>query len=105
MSSDLDAYDQNLIGKTLKDRLKDEIKTHQSLGNCDHIVQLIEFEVEKDGYFLFMEMCETDLGKRIKSVGTLKESEAMNFFKQLLKGYRHLYDKKISHRDLKVICF
>ena len=49
-----------------------------------------------------MEMCKTDLGKQIKLQGTIDEATAMDFFKQLLVGYRYLYDKKISHRDLKV---
>ena len=47
-------------------------------------------------------MCDTDLGKRHKMVQTFKEAEAMNYMKQLLKGYKHLFDRNISHRDLKV---
>ena len=33
---------------------------------ADHVVKLYDVKEEKDGYYLFMEMCDIDLGKLIK---------------------------------------
>lgn len=52
-----------------------------------------------------MEMCDSDLGKVIKDRGPLSEEIAMGYFKQLIEGYKFLYERKISHRDLKVMHF
>ena len=49
-----------------------------------------------------MEMCDIDLGKFIKERKFLPQNEALDMFKQLLKGYKYLYDNGVSHRDLKV---
>ena len=33
---------------------------------AEHVVKLYDVKEEKDGYYLFMEMCDIDLGKFIK---------------------------------------
>lgn len=38
---------------------------------AEHVVKLYDVKEEKDGYYLFMEMCDIDLGKFIKEKGII----------------------------------
>ena len=64
----LEVYGEN-EGKSNKERLQEEIAAHKSLLEAEHVVKLYDVKEEKDGYYLFMEMCDKDLGKLIKEKG------------------------------------
>jgi serine/threonine protein kinase len=66
----IELYTEN-IGKSNKERLKEEIAAHKSLMESEHVVKLYDVMEEKDGYYLFMEMCDIDLGKFIKKNGSI----------------------------------
>lgn len=39
---------------------------HKKLSDCKYVVKLFDFVKKNEGYYLFMEMCDIDLGKLIK---------------------------------------
>ena len=72
-------------------------------------MKLYDYEQDKDAYYLFMEYCDSDMGKLIDKKSTktshserLAEEEVLNYIKQLCLGYSEIYVLNASHRDLKV---
>lgn len=68
-----------------------------------HVAQLCDFAEESEHVYLRMEMCSCDLLRYTGSQpnNVLKESEAMNWMRQLLLGLRDLHHVGVLHRDLK----
>lgn len=52
---------------------------------------------------MFLEFCdEGDLKEMLKKKGgMLTESEAVQYFRQIVEGFKNLYDHNIIHRDIK----
>ena len=53
--------------------------------------------------YIITEFCEgTDLGKILRKSKRLPETEAHSIMKQVLRGYKELYNLGLIHRDLKL---
>ncbi|CAD8052114.1 unnamed protein product [Paramecium sonneborni] len=56
---------------------------------------------KNDVLIVIMEKCQTNLKDQLAQKGTYSSEEVLQFLKQLLNGYKPLYEKCILHRDLK----
>ncbi|XP_046863335.1 serine/threonine-protein kinase ULK3-like [Xenia sp. Carnegie-2017] len=89
------------LGKNAIENLLTEIKLLKEI-NHDHIVQLIDFEWNKEYLFLIMEYCSGgDLSKFIQTKRSLPEKIARRFLQQLALALQFLHSKDIAHMDLK----
>jgi len=87
--------------KDTRKRYRQEILI-MKLTDHPNIINLIETFEDKNHVLLVMELClGGDLGKRLKSVGRLKEYEAAVVMQQILRPVLYLHVKRICHRDLK----
>ncbi|EAR92952.1 Serine/Threonine kinase domain protein (macronuclear) [Tetrahymena thermophila SB210] len=83
--------------------LQKEIDVLKKLRH-ENLVCLHEISQSPNNLYLFLDYCNGgDLSKYIdnKPQKRLTESEALEFFKQFVNGYQHLYQSKIIHRDIK----
>ena len=70
--------------------------------NHPNIVQLVDFFVEQDKYYLVLEYLEGgELFDRIVSKKVYNEKEARDAVKAILSGLKYMHDQNIAHRDLK----
>ena len=68
----------------------------------ENVVQLIDYIETNISCYLIMEYCnEGDLRNYINSKDHLSESEAVDFLKQLLNGFKGLHEVNAIHRDFK----
>lgn len=91
----------NLKGK-FYELLENEIKVLRTCNNVN-IIKLFDIKKTKNNIYLILEYCnEGDLMDFIKNKGRLVEEEAIEFFIQILNGFRTLTKSKIMHRDFKL---
>ncbi|CAB4019662.1 Serine threonine- kinase ULK3, partial [Paramuricea clavata] len=89
------------LGKSAIENLFTEIKLLKEI-NHDHVVQLKDFEWNKDYLFLIMEYCSGgDLSRFIQTRRCLPENIAKKFLQQLALALKFLHSKDIAHMDLK----
>ncbi|KAK3889864.1 hypothetical protein Pcinc_006158 [Petrolisthes cinctipes] len=91
-----------LVKSTQKEKMSQEISIHRSLRE-KHVVGFHGYFEDSDNVYIILELCRRrslmELHKRRKA---LTEPETRYFLKQLLLGVKHLHDKKVIHRDLKL---
>lgn len=85
-----------------KDKMAQEINIHRDLHH-KHVVGFQSFFEDSNFVYIVLELCKRrslmELHKRRKAI---TEPEARCFMHQLLLGVKHLHEKKIIHRDLKL---
>ena len=68
----------------------------------DNIVELYDVKKSCNNIYLFQELCDKgSLEDVLNSRKKLPEAEALVITKQIVAGYKYLYENKIIHRDLK----
>lgn len=67
-----------------------------------NIVQLFDVKKSPNNIYLFQELCDKgSLEDVLNNRKKLPEAEALIITKQVVAGYKYLYENKIIHRDLK----
>lgn len=85
----------------LRHLIQSEVNILHQCSN-ENVVKLIDYIETNLSCYLIMEYCnEGDLRNYIKSKDHLSESEAVNFLKQLLNGFKGLHEVNALHRDFK----
>lgn len=85
-----------------KERIQNEITVHRKLHHPNIVKFAEHFEDEENIYILFEYYSKNNLKNYIKKFGKLSEKLAKSFAWQLLLAIRHLHDKNIVHRDIKL---
>lgn len=82
--------------------LKREIDIMQTIEH-GNIVRMYAATRTSRNLYMFLEYCrDGDLKELLKkSGGHLSESEALEYFRQIVNGFKALYAKNIIHRDIK----
>ncbi|XP_070619093.1 serine/threonine-protein kinase ULK3 [Erythrolamprus reginae] len=89
------------LNKASVENLLTEIEILKNLHH-PHIVELKDFQWDKEYIYLIMEYCAGgDLSRFIRSRRILPEKVACIFLQQLACALKFLHDKNISHLDLK----
>eukprot|EP00058_Branchiostoma_floridae_P009420 XP_002594908.1 hypothetical protein BRAFLDRAFT_110776 [Branchiostoma floridae] len=89
------------LNKAATDNLLTEIEILKNVRH-PHIVELKDFQWDRDNIYLIMEYCSGgDLSRFIHSKRTLPEYLAKRFGQQLAMALQFLRSKNISHMDLK----
>src|SRR5947208_2650810 len=76
----------------------------QSVGNLRHpnIVQVIDFDVQDDEYYMVMEYIQGETLKAVlKRRGTLPLEEALNIASKLADALAYAHSQGMVHRDIK----
>ncbi|MBX3135112.1 protein kinase [Candidatus Obscuribacterales bacterium] len=83
-------------------RFQQEAKAAASLSH-PNIITVFDFGVTEDGLaFLVMDYLEgPSLGDLLDRTGSVPADEAIDIFRQVLKGLAHAHRKGVVHRDLK----
>jgi len=90
-----------LKGKFLE-LLENEIKVLKSCDN-PNIMKLYDMKKTANNFYLITEYCnEGDLGDYLKQKKYLTEDEAVEYFLQILNGFKTLVKTNIMHRDFKL---
>ncbi|XP_071547692.1 serine/threonine-protein kinase PLK1 [Panulirus ornatus] len=91
-----------LVKPHQKEKMSQEISIHRSLRD-KHVVGFHGFFEDSDFVYIILELCRRrslmELHKRRKAI---TEPETRYFLKQILSGVKHLHDRKVIHRDLKL---
>lgn len=82
-----------------RELLDAELASLQALKGTQHVVNLIEVVKTEECIYVITELCKGDL--RIEKNPKLNQREAWNYIKQIIKGYKELYERGIIHRDIK----
>ncbi|CAD8210709.1 unnamed protein product [Paramecium octaurelia] len=103
-----------LCAKIIEDKIQDpktgrEMELMQMImeqgKNNKHIVGVYHVDVNKSRIVLILERCECDLQMQFKERRQNDKyytpEEAINILKQIIKGYKLLYDNNVIHRDIK----
>lgn len=82
--------------------LKREIDIMQTIEH-GNIVRMYAATRTSRNLYMFLEYCRDGDIKELlkKSGGHLSESEALEYFRQIVNGFKVLYSKNIIHRDIK----
>ena len=82
--------------------LKREIEIMQSIDH-QNIVRMYAATRTSRNLYMFLEYCrDGDIKELLKAKkGHLSESEALLYFRQIIEGFKILYQNKIIHRDIK----
>lgn len=82
--------------------LKREIEIMQSIEH-PNIVRMYAATRTSRNLYMFLEYCrDGDLKELLKKKGgNLSESESMTYFRQIIEGFKILFQNKIIHRDIK----
>lgn len=92
----------NKNAEKLMQLLKNEIKTMKMIKNTN-VVQLLDVRRSSNNIYLIVEYCnggslESYLNKNGKR---LSETETTRIVREIVAGFKCLYEQKIVHRDLK----
>ena len=74
------------------------------MRELDHpnIIKLFETFEDSKFVYLVMELCEGgELFDKIIEKGSFTESQARNYFRQMISAVNYIHSKRICHRDLK----
>jgi serine/threonine protein kinase len=85
--------------------LEDEISVLELIRNSEtaYLLKLEKVIKSKNNMYIVTEFCEGgDVAKLLRKKKLFNEAEAQSIMKQLLRGYRELYNLKLVHRDLKL---
>lgn len=68
-----------------------------------NIVKLYDYFLDGNEFYLIMENCKEKTLEHYLQMhkGVLPEPRALDIMKNIMDGYKFLYDNKIIHRDLK----
>ena len=82
--------------------LKREIEIMQSIDH-PNVVRMYAATRTSRNLYMFLEYCrDGDIKELLKTKrGHLSESEALLYFRQIIEGFKVLYQNKIIHRDIK----
>ena len=69
---------------------------HPNICYCYNVIE------NKDFVYLPMELCTGDLFEYAMDHGALRESEARDFFRQIVSGVDYMHSVGVCHRDLKL---
>ncbi|KAJ1477820.1 kinase-like domain-containing protein [Baffinella frigidus] len=116
---------KSLTKQRHKTKLQTEIKIHRSIAHR-HVVKFHDVFEDKDNVYILMEICpnmtmlelvkrkkrltETDTRRYmlqmnvelVKRKKRLTETDTRRYMLQMLDAVRHMHDKKVIHRDLKL---
>ena len=82
--------------------LENEIKVLRACNN-PNIIKFYDIKKTKNNYYIILEYCnEGDLMKYLQSRKKLSEEESVEFFSQMINGFKTLVRCKIMHRDFKL---
>lgn len=74
------------------------------MGKLQHpnIVSLYDVKQSSNNIYLFQELCEKgSLQSLLNERKKFSEMEVINIAKQVVEGYKYLYEHNIIHRDIK----
>ena len=87
--------------RELRERFLAELNNHSQMEH-PNIVQVTDCFEENDQLYVVMEYVDgTDLEKKIKNAGRLKELEALKILRDILEAVQYAHKKNIIHRDIK----
>lgn len=93
---------KSLTKPKTQQKLKSEIKIHSGLRH-QHIVKFEKFFEDNENVYILLEVCtQQTLMELQRRKRRLSELEASYIMKQTLDGVKHMHDKNIIHRDLKL---
>ncbi|KAF0294402.1 Serine/threonine-protein kinase PLK4 [Amphibalanus amphitrite] len=82
------------------ERVRQEVQIHSRLKHPS-ILELYTFFEDESAVYLVLELCTNgELGKYVRSKGSLTEDEARGYVRQIVDGMLYLHSNKILHRDL-----
>lgn len=88
--------------KINRELLFKEIHILKSLSRHENIIKMYEIFEEDDNIIIILELMEGgDLYSKIKATNGLPESQALIFFRQIVKAVINLHSLGILHRDIK----
>ncbi len=78
------------------------LQIHKALKH-DHILDLKTVFEDDHKVYIVLDLCRHgELYGYVKSKGRLMETEAVDYFKQIVEGVRYLHSLGVMHRDLKL---
>ena len=90
-----------LTGKFLE-LLENEIKVLRACDNAN-IIKLYDLKKTSHNFYLILEFCnEGDMSQYLQQKKWLTEDEAVDYFIQILNGFKTLVKNNIMHRDFKL---
>lgn len=91
--------------KELVEKFKQKfIKEAGSIASLDHnhIIKVLDvFEENGTAYYVMEYVDGGSLGEHVAQCGTLSESEALHYTRQIADALRYIHGKKMSHLDVK----
>ena len=82
--------------------LRTEIKAMKKLSPHANIVQFYGYRPTRNGLFIYMELCESDLKRYMTtSNANVDHRGQLDIMLQIINGVRFMHSNKIIHRDLK----
>lgn len=103
-----DVYAAKVVSKKMmmkhnqKEKMKQEIKIHQSLSHPNVVRFLSCFDDDKNVYIV-LELCkQRSMMELHKRRPTVTVAECRFYIHQILEGVKYLHDNQIIHRDLKL---
>lgn len=85
-----------------KQKLQSEIKIHRSIDH-KYVVRFEDVFEDKENVYIIMELCPNQtMLELVKRKKRLTESDARRYMLQTLDGVRHMHQRNIIHRDLKL---
>ncbi|KAM3143604.1 hypothetical protein pb186bvf_004366 [Paramecium bursaria] len=93
--------------KFITQKAQEEIEIMRRITH-ENVVRLLDVQVTQNNIYIFMEYCKSGTLEQYifrknmnNPIKYLAESEALIIMKQIVNGYKALYDQRIVHRDLK----
>lgn len=85
-----------------KQKLQSEIKIHRSIFQ-KHVVRFEDVFEDKENVYIVMELCPNQtMLELVKRKKRLTESDTRRYMLQTLEAVRHMHQRNIIHRDLKL---
>ena len=85
-----------------KQKLQSEIKIHRSIDH-KYVVRFEDVFEDKENVYIVMELCPNQtMLELVKRKKRLTESDARRYMLQTLDAVRHMHQRNIIHRDLKL---
>eukprot|EP00802_Teleaulax_amphioxeia_P002425 Tamp_02427.p1 GENE.Tamp_02427~~Tamp_02427.p1 ORF type:complete len:779 (+),score=245.92 Tamp_02427:423-2759(+) len=85
-----------------KQKLQSEIKIHRSIHQ-KHVVRFEDVFEDKENVYIVMELCPNQtMLELVKRKKRLTESDTRRYMLQTLDAVRHMHQRNVIHRDLKL---